>query len=94
MKIYCIQHVEFETLGTIVEWIEKRNHSLSITRLYENQNFPSLDRFDLLIVMGGPMNIYEYEKYPWLRKEKNISQRSYFCRKSSTWNLPWRSAYC
>ncbi|AKB54151.1 MULTISPECIES: type 1 glutamine amidotransferase [Methanosarcina] len=72
MKIYCIQHVEFETLGTIVEWIEKRNHSLSITRLYENQNFPSLDRFDLLIVMGGPMNIYEYEKYPWLRKEKTF----------------------
>lgn len=72
MKIHCIQHVEFETLGTIVEWIEERNHSLSITRLYENQNFPSLDNFDLLIVMGGPMNIYEYEKYPWLRKEKTF----------------------
>lgn len=70
MKIHCIQHVEFETLGTIVEWIEKRKHSLSTTHLYENQNFPSLDNFDLLIIMGGPMNIYEYEKYPWLRKEK------------------------
>ncbi|PAV10454.1 amidotransferase [Methanosarcina spelaei] len=70
MKIHCIQHVKFETLGTIVEWIEERKHSLSTTHLYENHNFPSLDNFDLLIVMGGPMNIYEYEKYPWLRKEK------------------------
>ncbi|WP_349682075.1 hypothetical protein [Methanosarcina sp. UBA5] len=64
MKIHCIQHVEFETLGTIVEWIEKRKHSLSTTHLYENQNFPSLDNFDLLIIMGGPMNIYEYENTP------------------------------
>ena len=70
MKIHCIQHVEFETLGTIAEWIEERNHSISTTYLYENQNFPNLDNFDLLIIMGGPMNIFEYEKYPWLREEK------------------------
>ncbi|RPJ77861.1 MAG: amidotransferase [Alphaproteobacteria bacterium] len=70
MKIHCIRHVEFETLGTIVEWIEKRNHSLSNTLLYRNESFPRLDNFDLLIIMGGPMNIYEYEKYPWLREEK------------------------
>lgn len=70
MKIHCIQHVEFETLGTIAEWIEKRRHSLSTTHLYENESFPGLDNFDLLIIMGGPMNIYEYGKYPWLREEK------------------------
>jgi GMP synthase-like glutamine amidotransferase len=72
MKIHCIQHVEFETLGTISEWIEKRKHYLSTTRLHENENFPKLDSFDLLIIMGGPMNIYEYEKYPWLREEKGF----------------------
>jgi GMP synthase-like glutamine amidotransferase len=72
MKIHCIQHVEFETLGTIVEWIEGRGHSLSTTHLYKNQSFPNLDNFDLLIIMGGPMNIYEYEKYPWLREEKTF----------------------
>ncbi|MCO5382937.1 MAG: type 1 glutamine amidotransferase [Methanosarcina barkeri] len=70
MKIHCLQHVEFETLGTIAEWIEEKNHSLSITRLYTNENFPGIADFDLLIIMGGPMNIYEYEKYPWLREEK------------------------
>lgn len=70
MKIHYIQHIEFETLGTIAEWIEIREHSLSNTLLYNNENFPGLDNFDLLIIMGGPMNIYEYEKYPWLREEK------------------------
>lgn len=72
MKIHCIQHVEFETPGTISEWIEKRKHSLSTTNLYEKESFPELSNFDLLIIMGGPMNIYEYEKYPWLREEKTF----------------------
>jgi len=70
MKVHCIQHVEFETPGTIVEWMEIRKHSLSNTLLYRNENFPRMDNFDLLIIMGGPMNIYEYKKYPWLREEK------------------------
>jgi GMP synthase-like glutamine amidotransferase len=76
MKIHCIQHVEFETPGTIVEWIEKRKHPLSSTLLYKNESFPGLDNFDLLIIMGGPMNIYEYEKYPWLREEKAFIEES------------------
>jgi GMP synthase-like glutamine amidotransferase len=72
MKIHCIQHVEFETLGTIVEWIEEKKHSLSVTHLYKKENFHGIDDFDLLIIMGGPMNIYEYEKYPWLKIEKTF----------------------
>ena len=31
---------------------------------------PSIDDFDLLIVMGGPMSVYNYEEYPWLKDEK------------------------
>ena len=72
MKIHCIQHVEFETLGTISEWIEKRKHYLSTTRLHENEYFPKMEDLDLLIIMGGPMNIYEHEKYPWLGEEKKF----------------------
>ncbi len=82
MKIHCIQHVEFETLGTIVEWIKEREHSLSTTHLYENHDFPGLDDFDFLIVMGEPMNIYEYEKYPWLKKEKTFIKEAIAAGKS------------
>jgi len=76
MKIHCIQHVKFETPGTITKWIEKKNHFLSTTHLYENESFPEINTFDLLIVMGGPMNIYEYEKYPWLREEKAFLEKT------------------
>lgn len=76
MKIHCIQHVNFETPGTITEWIAQKNHFLSTTHLYENESFPEIGTFDLLIVMGGPMNIYEYEKYPWLREEKAFLEKA------------------
>lgn len=76
MKIHCIQHVKFETPGTIIEWIEKKNYFFSTTHLYERESFPETDTFDLLIVMGGPMNIYEYEKYPWLKKEKAFLEKT------------------
>jgi len=72
VKIHCIQHVEFETLGTISEWIEKRKHYLSTTRLHEKEYFPKMEDLDLLIIMGGPMNIYEHEKYPSLGEEKRF----------------------
>jgi GMP synthase-like glutamine amidotransferase len=76
MKIHCIQHVKFEALGTMGEWIEKKKHCLSTTHLYENESLPETDTFDLLIVMGGPMNIYEYEKYLWMRKEKAFLEKA------------------
>jgi GMP synthase-like glutamine amidotransferase len=33
---------------------------------------PELDDLDLLVIMGGPMNVYEEEQYPWLAAEKNL----------------------
>ncbi len=71
MKIHCFQHVSFETPGTITEWAEANDHSITCTYLY-NTDFPlpDLTAFDMLLVMGGYMNVDEEEKFPWLKKEK------------------------
>jgi len=82
MKIHYLQHVKFETVGTIAQWSEKKGHTLSSTHLYKDDCFPSLDNFDLLVIMGGPMNIYEYEKYPWLREEKKFIEETISARKA------------
>jgi GMP synthase-like glutamine amidotransferase len=70
MKIRVLQHSAFNTLGSIEEYARTRNYSLESTRFYKITNLPSLDSFDLLIIMGGPMGIYDYEENPWLRDEK------------------------
>jgi len=70
LKIHCFQHVEFENLGCINQWIAKNNHLLTYTRFYENSSIPEMEDFDWLIIMGGPMGIYDEDQYPWLIEEK------------------------
>ncbi|KKG18186.1 amidotransferase [Methanosarcina sp. 2.H.T.1A.6] len=70
MKIHVLQHSALNTLGTIEEYARTNNHPLESTRFYKITNPPSLESFDLLVIMGGPMGIYDYEENPWLRDEK------------------------
>ena len=72
MRVHYLQHVEYENLANIEPWLKKRGHKLTKTLLYKNQELPSVDKFDWLIIMGGPMNIYEDKKYPWLALEKKF----------------------
>lgn len=76
LRIHCIQHVSFEGIGYIESWAIENGHQLSYSHLYEKAEFPLQDEFDWLIVMGGPMNIYEDEIYPWLTEEKLFIRES------------------
>ena len=72
MRVHWLQHANFEDLGCIAPWLAADGHSVSGTRLYAGETPPDSAAFDALIVMGGPMNIYEYDRYPWLRSEKRL----------------------
>lgn len=76
MNIHWIQHVPFEDLGSIEHWSLKHGHTLSATRPYLNEPFPPTGQLDWLVVMGGPMNIYEEDRYPWLAEEKGFIKRA------------------
>jgi GMP synthase-like glutamine amidotransferase len=76
MNIHWIQHVPFEGLGGIEPWVVSRGHSLSASRMYASDPLPALDAIHWLIVMGGPMNIYEEAAYPWLAPEKDFIKRA------------------
>ena len=70
MKIHYLQHVEFEGLGSIEGWLNGRGHQWSGTRLDRDETLPVVKNIDFLIVMGGPMNVDETDRYPWLTIEK------------------------
>ncbi len=71
MRILCLKHIAFEGPAAIAQWAQEKGHELQIQPVYLNKPLPSPDQFDVLLVMGGPMNIYEDAKYPWLPKEKS-----------------------
>lgn len=70
MNIQCLTHVSFEDAAYIQTWAQQNGHSLRYTHLYQGHMLPEMDSFDMLIIAGGSMNIYEYEQYPWLKEEK------------------------
>ncbi len=82
MRIHALQHVAFEGLGHIGPWIAARGHQLAATRLDAGEALPQVHDFDRLIIMGGPMNIYEEDSYPWLRAEKGLIRQAIAAGKS------------
>jgi GMP synthase-like glutamine amidotransferase len=76
MRIHYIQHEEFETPGSILEWAAKRGHPVTRTLIYMQDAgaaLPAIEDFDWLVIMGGSMNAYEEDKYPWLGAEKRFA---------------------
>jgi GMP synthase (glutamine-hydrolysing) len=69
MKIAVLQHANYEGPGEIATWAKARGHALSVHHLYRGDALPALADFDLLVIMGGEMNIYQYRDWPWLKPE-------------------------
>jgi len=70
MRIHYLQHVPFEDLSSIEPILREKGHELTATHLYKGQQIPLVKKIDWLIVMGGPMGIYDEAKHPWLNAEK------------------------
>lgn len=57
MNVHFIQHETFEAPGAYLEWAKERNHTISFSKVFENQSLPGIvENIDLLIVMGGPQS--------------------------------------
>lgn len=76
MRIHYLQHVPFEDLAGIETWAQAKNHSISATQLFQDAVLPDVNEFDLLIILGGPMNIYETDLYAWLTAEKKFIEEA------------------
>jgi len=70
MHAHYLQHVPFETLGSIKSWLKISGYKTTVTRLYQSTLLPAPESVDLLIILGGPMSANDEEQYPWLRTEK------------------------
>jgi len=66
-----LQHIECEHLGTIGDYLHSQGIGYQYVKLYEGEAVPveRLDRYRGIIILGGPMNVYEEDKYPFLKEE-------------------------
>jgi GMP synthase-like glutamine amidotransferase len=69
MRILVLQHIACEHPGTLRELMREDGALVHTVELDEGEPIPSLDEFDVLMVMGGPMDVWQTELHPWLRSE-------------------------
>lgn len=74
MHAHYLQHVPFEGLGSIEDWLLRAGYLISSTQFHQADDLPVIDNIDLLIVMGGPMSVNDIDEYPWLTEEKRYIQ--------------------
>ena len=75
-QIHVFQHVPFESPGFIEKWAIDQGFSLSVTRFFDGQKPPDAAGLDWLVIMGGPMGVYDEAEYPWLIEEKKAIKKA------------------
>ncbi len=76
-KALVLQHVAHEGLGTIFSELVSRRIKADYIRLYMGHELPDeLREYSCLIIMGGPMGVYEENIYPFIAAELKLIEKA------------------
>jgi GMP synthase (glutamine-hydrolysing) len=71
-----VRHLAFEDLGTFAPVLAAAGFDLTIMDAGVDELFEPIVRSDLVVVLGGPIGVYEEEKYAFLADERRaLTQR-------------------
>jgi GMP synthase-like glutamine amidotransferase len=69
VRVAVFQHLDCEHPGIWREFLREDGVEIVTAELDVGDPVPPLDRMDALLVFGGPMNVDEHERFPWLAAE-------------------------
>jgi len=74
--ILIIKHIDIEGPGTLGDFLKDKKEPFQIIELGAGEKLP-LDpkAFKAVIVLGGPMNVDEEDRYPFLKPENEFIQK-------------------
>jgi GMP synthase (glutamine-hydrolysing) len=76
-RIMVLKHVAAEPLGLLDPMIRSRGHRIRYVNFQRHPDAePSLDRYQALVVLGGPMHVTETGRYPHLATECRLIERA------------------
>jgi len=70
MRFLVFQHIAIEHPGIFRDLMAEKGIAWDAIELDEGEPIPPLDGYDALIVMGGPMDVFDEAELPWLVPEK------------------------
>jgi GMP synthase (glutamine-hydrolysing) len=76
-SVTLLQHIHCETPGIISDCLQSADIDLRFVRTFERNPIPSnLDTQAGLIVMGGPMSVYDHDQFPFLLEEQRLIEEA------------------
>jgi GMP synthase (glutamine-hydrolysing) len=76
-SVTILQHIQCETPGIISDCLQAADIDMRFVRTFEENPIPSnLDTQAGLIVMGGPMSVYDHERFPSLLEEQRLIEKA------------------
>jgi GMP synthase (glutamine-hydrolysing) len=76
MNVLIIKNIASEGPGTIEDYLRSENLPYSIVDLSWGAAVPALDSFTHLVIMGGPMAVYEMDRHSFLIAEAIFLERA------------------
>lgn len=81
MNVLIIKNIASEGPGTIEEHLLAEKLPYSIIDLKKGDDAPPISTFTHLVIMGGPMAVYEMEQYAFLKNEALLIERAFKANK-------------
>ena len=81
MRWLVLQHIEVEHPGSWHDFMRADGVVCDTVELDSGETIPSLEGYDALICMGGPMDVFDEAEHPWLAAEKSIIREAVIDRK-------------
>ena len=69
-KVFILKHVRNEDAGTILDFLKEKKIPHQGVKLYDGDELPAIEDTRAVISLGGPMNVDEEGKFPFLKQEK------------------------
>ena len=74
--ILIVKHIDIEGPGTLGDFLKAQGEKFSIIELGSGDQLPAdLKAFKAVVVLGGPMNVDEEDRYPFLKPENIFIQK-------------------
>ena len=82
MRIHILQNSSETPPGTVLEWLKVSKREATVVKLYDGEKPPRAEDCDMVIVLGGPMNVDQTAEYPWLLDEKEFLRQMVQAKKT------------
>ncbi|HUJ18073.1 MAG TPA: amidotransferase [Nitrospirota bacterium] len=76
MNVLIIKNIAAEGPGTIEDYLRARKTAYSVVDLSQGETAPDPDPFTHVVIMGGPMAVYEMDQHPFLKDEAGLIGRA------------------